>query len=265
MKIQIASSITLNYVERGNPAGLPVIFLHGFPFSHKMWEPQMRALPNTYRAISYDIRGHGESQVADGQYSIEFFVDDLIGLMDYLVIEKAVLVGLSMGGYITLRAYERHPDRVTALVLADTKSGADGNEAKVGRSTAMTTVKSEGVPAFAEAFAKKIFASETFSKNPQAVTLIKDIIRGNTILGMCGTLLALAARTDTTGMLASVNVPTLIMVGEHDALTPPADAEAMHAQIKGSTLVRIPGAAHMANLENEPAFNEALLAFLKKL
>lgn len=265
MKIQLANSITLNYVERGNPGGLPVVFIHGFPFSHKMWEPQMRALPNTYRAISYDIRGHGESQVADGQYTIEYYVDDLIGLLDHLVVDKAVLVGLSMGGYIALRAIERYPDRVRALVLADTKSGADGNEAKVGRTAAMTAVKSEGVPAFAEAFAKKVFASETFTGNPHAVTLIKDIIRGNTILGICGSLLALAARTDTTAGLPSIHVPTLIMVGEEDALTPPSESEAMHSRISGSQLVRIPGAAHMSNLENEAAFNEALLAFLTKL
>ncbi len=265
MKVQLSNSIMLNYVERGNPAGTPVIFLHGFPFSHKMWEPQMKALPNNVRAISYDIRGHGESQVADGQYTIEFFVDDLIALLDHLVIDKAVVCGLSMGGYIALRAYERHPDRIQALVLADTKSSADGNEAKVGRAAAMIAVKRDGVPAFAESFVKKVFATETFSKNAHAVTFIKDLIRGNTILGISGTLLAMAARTDTTHVLPSIDVPTLILVGEEDALTPPADSEAMHAKIKGSELVRIPGAAHMSNLENESAFNEALLAFLKKL
>jgi 3-oxoadipate enol-lactonase len=265
MKIQLENSISVNYVERGNPAGLPVIFLHGFPFSHRMWDPQMRSLPNTFRAISYDIRGHGDSQVADGQYSLEFFVDDLIAIMDHLVIEKAVLCGLSMGGYIALRAVERHPERVKGLILADTKSGADTNEAKVKRSSAMATVKREGVPAFAESFAKAIFASETFSKNPQAVAFIKEIIRGNTILGICGALLALAGRTDTTESLAAISVPTLILVGEEDALTPPSESEALHSRIQGSELVSIPGAAHMSNIENEAAFNEALLSYLKKL
>ena len=265
MKVLLQNNINLNYVERGNPAGLPVVFLHGFPFNHKMWEPQMRALPNTIRAISFDIRGHGESQVADGQYTLEFFVDDLIALMDHLVIDKAVLCGLSMGGYIALRAIERHPERIKALVLSDTKSGADGNEAKVGRSAAMSAVKNEGVPAFAESFVKKIFASETFTNNSHGVTTIKDIIRSNTILGISGTLLALASRTDTTASLSSIDVPTLILVGEEDTLTPPSESEAMHALIKGSELVRIQGAAHMANIENETAFNEALLAFLKKL
>jgi 3-oxoadipate enol-lactonase len=265
MKIQLANGITANYLERGNPNGLPIIFLHGFPFSHKMWDPQMRALPSSYRAICYDIRGHGESQVADGQYTIEFFVDDLIALLDYLVIDKAVLCGLSMGGYIALRAVERHPERVRALILADTKSTADSNEARVKRSASMTSVKSEGIPAFAESFSKAIFAQETFSKNSHAVTFIKDLIRANTILGISGTLLAMAARTDTTESLSRINVPTLILVGEEDAITPPSEAEAMHSMISGSKLVRIPGAAHMSNIENEAAFNLALLEFLKSL
>lgn len=265
MKIMLSNGISMNYVERGSAAGLPVVFIHGFPFSHRMWDPQMKALPNNVRAISYDVRGHGDSQVADGQYTIEFFVDDLIALLDHLVVDKAVICGLSMGGYIALRATERHPDRVRALVLADTKSGPDNNEARIRRSVSMHAVKSEGVPAFAENFSKAIFAPDTFKDQPQTVAFVKDLIRTNTILGICGTLLALAARTDTTPSLKNIAVPTLVLVGELDALTPPTDAEALHAGIAGSKLVRIPHAAHMSNLENEAAFNTALTGFLRAL
>ena len=118
MKIRLNGSL-INYFERGLPNGLPVVFIHGFPFSHEMWDPQMRTLSNRVRAISFDIRGHGTSDVGDGQFTIELFVDDLIALMDHLVIDRAVLCGLSMGGYIALRAIERHPDRVRALVLCE--------------------------------------------------------------------------------------------------------------------------------------------------
>jgi len=148
MKVNL-NGITLNYTERGLPQGLPVVFIHGFPFSHLMWEPQMKALPNNIRAITYDIRGHGESDVADGIYTIELFVDDLIALLDHLAIEKAALCGLSMGGYIALRAIERHPQRISSLILCDTRPEADTNEAKIKRTASIKTVRNEGVAAFA--------------------------------------------------------------------------------------------------------------------
>lgn len=264
MKVHLKNGILLNYAERGNPAGLPVVFIHGFPFNHRMWDPQMRALPAGYRAVCYDVRGHGESQIADGQYSIEFFVDDLIALLDHLVVETAVVVGLSMGGYIALRAVERHPERIRGLVLADTRCEADPNEGKVKRSAGVLAVKRDGVPAYAENFVKAVFAPASLAAQVPAVEFVKTMIRGNTPLGISGTLLALAARTDTSAALASINVPTLIMCGEHDGLTPPAASEKLHAGIRDSEYVLIPGAGHMANLENEEAFNTALVAFLKR-
>jgi len=263
MKIKL-NDVHINYVERGMPQGVPVVFIHGFPFNHSMWEPQMLALPNEYRAIAYDVRGHGESDVADALYSMEFFVDDLIALLDHLVLKQVVLCGLSMGGYIALRAIERHPDRVKGLVLCDTRSEADPNEGKVKRSASIKAVKTSGVKAFAEGFVKAVFAPQTFDKNPAAVESIKTAIVANSPLGICGTLLALASRTDTTAALANIKVPTLILVGEHDTLTPVAASQAMHEKIAGSELHIIPNAAHMSNIENPDVFNAALLKFLKK-
>ncbi len=265
MKVYLPSGVTINYVERGTPAGLPVVFIHGFPFSHRMWDAQMRALPHGIRAISYDLRGHGESQVADGQYTIEFLVDDLMALLDHLVIDKAVLCGLSMGGYVALRAIERFPERVRALILADTRSEADPNEAKIKRSASIMAVKREGVPAFAESFVKAVFAPQNLAGQPQAVEFVKSLIRGNTQLGIAGTLVALAARTDTTASLSKISVPTLILVGEHDTLTPPAASEAMHKAIPGSHLTVIAGAGHLSNIENESEFNQAIVGFLKQV
>jgi 3-oxoadipate enol-lactonase len=264
MKIKI-NGLSLNYQERGLPQGSSIVFIHGFPFSHAMWDPQMMALPQDLRAVSYDVRGHGESDVGDGQYTIEFFVDDLIGLLDELGIRQTILCGLSMGGYIALRAIERHPERVRALILCDTRSEADSSEAKIKRANQIKAVKQSGVKPFAEGFVKAVFAPETFKKNPAHVESIRKIIEATSPLSIAGTLLALAARTDTTPALAAIKVPTLIMVGEHDALTPPSASEALHKTIKGSELHVIPNAAHMSNLENPSAFNQHLLAFLKRL
>jgi 3-oxoadipate enol-lactonase len=260
----ILNDIAVNYNERGMPQGLPVVFIHGFPFSHEMWEPQMNVMPNNIHAISYDVRGHGMSDVGDGQFTIELFVDDLIALLDHLFIEKAILCGLSMGGYIALRTCERHPDRVRGLILCDTKSEPDTDSAKIKRSVTIKAVKTTGVPAFAEDFVKTIFWEKTFERNPNVIAFIKQIICSNSPRGIGGTLLALASRTDTTPVLSSLRIPTCIIVGEHDKLTPPSEALKMHTLISGSELHVLPHAAHMSNLESIQEFNELLIAFLNK-
>jgi pimeloyl-ACP methyl ester carboxylesterase len=260
----IINDIAVNYIEHGSSQGLPVVFIHGFPFSHKMWEPQMRELPNNIHAIAYDVRGHGSGDVGDGQFTLELFVDDLIVLLDHLGIEKAILCGLSMGGYIALRAIERHPNRIKGLVLCDTKSESDTNDEKIKRTSSIKTVKSAGVSAFAEDFVKAVFWEKTFENNTEAIEFTKKLVRENSTLGICGTLLALAARTDTTQSFSSINVPTCIIVGEHDKLTPPPVAQAMHKAIAGSELHILSNAGHMSNLENTKDFNENLVAFLKK-
>lgn len=264
MKISI-NQLSMSYLERGLPQGVPIVLIHGFPFNHTMWDPQMKALPNHYRAITYDIRGHGESAVGDGQYSLEFFVDDLLGLLDHLVIEKAILCGLSMGGYIALRAYERFPERIRALVLCDTRSEADSNEARVKRSATARSVKTSGVGPFADDFAKLVFAPQSFQTHPDAVEAIKNAIRANSPIGISGAALALGLRTDTTAVLPKINVPTLVLVGEHDMLTPPAASEALQRQIPNAELHVIPEAGHMSNLENPAEFNRHLVEFLNRL
>ncbi len=255
---------SLNYVVQGTDNGLPVVFIHGFPFNHHMWEPQLKALPHRYRTVAYDVRGHGDSDVGTGQYTVELFVDDLLGLLDHLVIDRAVVCGLSMGGYIALRAVEHYPGRFRGLVLCDTRSEADTDEAKIKRAGTIAAVRSRGVPAFAEEFVKLVLAPRTLTANAPVVQKVKDMITANDPLGICGTLLALAARTDTTPALPSMNLPALVLVGEHDILTPPTDAQAMDQALPQANLHVIPNAGHMSNLENPAAFNERLLAFLER-
>lgn len=253
------------YVDEGNRNAMPVIFVHGFPFSHEMWSEQLALVSRDYRAIAYDVRGHGKSYVGEAQFTIEHHVDDLIELMDLWNVENAVIVGLSMGGYISLRALERNPERFRAAVLCDTRSEADTNEGKLKRFESMKAVRAHGSEVFAEAFVKNVFAPETFTTKPHTVQQIKKIIAATPPLSIAGTLLALAARTDTTPSLGKIAVPTLILVGEKDVTTPPAASQAMHEKIRGSEMHVIPGAAHMSNLENPEEFNRHLLAFLNRV
>ena len=264
MHVQVQTAL-LHGIEKGDPAAPPIVFIHGFPFSHKMWASQVDAVSASFRAIAYDVRGLGESSMGDGQYTIEGHVDDLIALLDHLEIPQCVVVGMSMGGYITLRALERHPQRFRAAVLCNTRSESDTDEGKITRARTMAAVKSRGSLWFAEDFTKKVFAPDSFTKVPEAVEMIRATIAHTPPLAIAGMLLALAARTDTTPSLSAIAVPALILVGEHDITTPPEASRSMHERIRGSELHIIPHAAHMSPLENPKEVNARLGAFLAAL
>ena len=259
------NGINIHYLDAGDSDALPVVLIHGFPFSHEMWEPQIKILQNKFRVIAYDIRGHGKSDVGDGQYTLEHLVDDLIGLLDYLKIKRAVPCGLSMGGYIALRTIERNPERVLGLVLADTQSKADTNEAKLKRADSIKSVKTNGVKAFAEVSVKSVFAPHSLTANLKAVEKIRRIVYANSAAGISGALLAMAGRTDTTDALARIKVPTLILVGQHDGPLYQLASQEMRERIPDSELHIISNAGHMSNLENSEEFNTHLLNFLGKV
>ncbi len=261
----VINGLGMEYAVEGPRTGLPVVFIHGFPFHQEMWRPQTEALKQTCYVITYDVRGHGKSDVGDGQYSVEYFVDDLIGLLDHLRISAAVLVGLSMGGYIALRAAERHPDRVRGLVLADTRSEADGNEGKIKRAQQALLVRSSGMKKFAEPFLQGVFCARTFEADPATVEIVRAMILQTSPVAVAGTLLALAARTDSTPALFTLKVPTLILVGQHDVLTPPSASQAMKEKIPHAEIHVLSKSGHLSNMENPAMFNEFLVAFLRKV
>ncbi|MDP1677135.1 MAG: alpha/beta fold hydrolase [Bacteroidota bacterium] len=266
MKATINNCLT-RYIDVGSPNAIPIIFIHGFPFSHKMWNfpgGQIDVLSSTNRVIAYDIRGHGESEVGTGHYSIELFVDDLFALMDHLHIPKAIICGLSMGGYIALRAVERNPERILGLVLCDTRSEADGNEAKIRRANGIKFIQTNGMKFYAQDYVKIVFAPSSFESHPESIKLIQSVVERTASTSIFGTLLALAARTDTTSSLPNITCPTLILVGEKDNLTPINASQAMNKVIPGSTIVIIPNAGHISNMENPSEFNKYLVEFVSQ-
>jgi 3-oxoadipate enol-lactonase len=265
MNLKPDNGATIYYTENGDKHGLPLVLIHGFPFNLNMWDGLAAQLPPHIRSIRYDVRGHGRSEPGDGQYTIEFFVDDLISLLDKLELKQVVVCGLSMGGYVALRAIERDPERFSAIILCDTRSEADTDEGKIKRAEAIKKVKANGVVAYSEEFVKNVFTENTLKNEHGIVEELKKIIQTNTETGICGTLLALAARTDTSATLEKIKVPALIMVGEEDKLTPPSASEAMHKKIKGSKLVTIPHAAHISNFENPELFNTTFINFLEEI
>ncbi len=242
----------------------PVIaFVHAFPFNQKMWAPQVEFLKGRCSILTYDVRGLGQSEVGDAQFMFENLVDDFIELLRNLKIEKVIACGLSMGGYIILRSYEKQPSLFHALILCDTRSEADGNEAKIRRAQMLHILKFHGKEKFIEEFLKSALSPKTLENKKDVVSFAEKIIHENDEKGIAGNLIALSTRTDTTHILEKIDIPTLIVVGEDDALTPPSIAHSLNSKIKDSKLEIIPFAGHLSNIENSEKFNEAISKFLK--
>jgi pimeloyl-ACP methyl ester carboxylesterase len=227
-----------------------------------MWDLQVDAFKDNYRVITYDIRGHGNSEPGNEDFSIDLFVSDLIGLMDSLKIDKAIVCGLSMGGYIALNAAGKYSKRFDALVLADTQCIADTPETKEKRMMAIESIRKNGVEKYAEESIKNLFASETFSTRISTVADVRKMIEKTTEQSLCNTLLALSVRNETCSILPEIEIPVLIMVGKEDKLTPPAAATFMHKKIKGSLLKILDHAGHLSNMQNPVEFNLQLKEFL---
>lgn len=256
----------LSVLLEGNQKNSAIIFLHGFPYDHTMWQAQIAALSDTYYCVAYDIRGLGDSSVGDGQFTMESFVDDLDMIIRELKIEKPPIVcGFSMGGYIVLRALERMESNFSAVILCDTASNADDNHAKLERSDVIRRINAQGLPTFSKNFIKKCYTDAYKKEHKEAFD--KRVAKSMTFnsIGVKGCLLAMLTRNDTTEYLSSIKLPTLVLCGEHDAITPPSRMKVMAEQINGAEFVLIKNAAHMSVVENPTDSNEAIKAFLAKL
>lgn len=241
-----------------------VVFIHGFPFNKDIWKQQMTALPDQIQGIAYDVRGHGKTSSGHGYFSVDQFAKDLLDLIKFLKLKKVILCGISMGGYIALRATEISPETIYGLILCDTNSLADSNEGKLNRFAQIETIMSKDLQAFTDAFIKKIFSPDTFQNKPKAVDFIRQVILQNKEKNVCATLLALASRTDTTTSLDSIKVPTLIIRGEKDQVISNEHVEILHQHIKKSTLSLVPGSGHLPNLENPEQFNSLMNEYLTR-
>jgi 3-oxoadipate enol-lactonase len=264
MRIAI-NEIKVSYSDKGKKGAPAVIFIHGFPFNGSMWNMQTEALEDNYRIIAYDIRGHGDSEAGNEDFSIELFVKDLLALMDALKLKKTVVCGLSMGGYIALNAIENYPDRFDALILSDTNCIADTSEVKEKRMKAIENISKNGVDKYADESIKNFFAAESFTTRKKEIAAIREMIVKTSKQKLTNTLHALSVRKETCSKLPAIKIPVLIMVGEEDKITPPAAAQLMHENIKGSVLQIIENAGHLSNMENPGEFNAQLTKFIESV
>ncbi len=248
----------------GNKKNPTILFLHGFPFDHRMWNSQIEFLKNKFYCLSYDILEKWEASKKAEPIPFEFLVDDLFYILEKEKLDKLVVCGLSLGGYIILRALERKPEVFSKIILCDTKTEADSNEAKLKRVAGIRNINENGVQKFLKEFATNTLCELTIKANPKLYKNALKIAKDRKETSTKSILLAIQGRTDTTSVLNKISVPALVICGEYDTLTPPESMEKLCAEIPSGEFVKVPEAGHMAPFENPKFVNEKILEFLNK-
>lgn len=264
MGVARLNGVEIEWREAGS--GEPIVFVHGFPFHSVMWAEQLSALPPGWRGIAPDLRGFGASEPGDvAVYTMELFAQDLLALLDHLSIQRAVLCGLSMGGYVLFEFWRLFPQRVRALVLSDTRPGPDSADAKKARESLARRVEKEGNAPVVDGMLPKVLNNTSRYSRPQVVQVIRSMMQETAAATMARALRGMAARPDSEPVLRTINVPCLIVVGSDDAITGKGQAEFMARGIRGSSLEIIDDAGHVPPLEKPADFNKVLNGFLTRL
>jgi 3-oxoadipate enol-lactonase len=248
--------------------GPPMLLVHGFPLDHGMWGAQIRALSSRVRVIAPDLRGFGQSSgvASDAVITMQQFADDLAALLDAMhVAEPVVYCGLSMGGYIAWPFARKYAARLRGLVLCDTRAAADAQAAAAARLENARRVLAEGPGVLAGAMLPKLFSAKTRDAHPELVEALRATILAAQPAGVAAALRGMAQRPDATGWLSAIDCPTLAIVGEEDVRTTPDEMRSMAANLPHARMQTIPGAGHMAPLEQPDAVNAAIAAFLDAL
>ena len=263
-------SRTIAYLDSapGNNDLRALVLLHAFPIGANLWEPQMRSIPQGWRLITPDLRGFGGStDVTDSLSALSMadYAADTVDLLEQLGVKRAVIGGCSMGGYAALALFESRPDLFEGLVLANTRAGADSPEARANRRHMLAVVDREGPSGVAREMMPKLIGATTKEANPSIEANVRRLIKQQSPVAVRGAIHRMMHRTDSTPLLAQVSVPSLVITGAEDEMIPVVESRRMAAAITGATLVIIPGAGHLANMEQPDAFNNALSTFLTTL
>jgi len=253
------------FMDVGSADQVAVLFLHAFPYQRAMWAPQVDALAGQARVLALDVRGHTPGSAAPTAYMLEHLVDDTLALLDARGVERCVLCGLSMGGYVALRLTQRAPQRVRALLLSNTQAASDSNQAKEARAEGLRTLWSRGLTAFAEAQLARQLAPTTAARSPALVERLRAQILALTPEAVTASMVAIATRPDLSAFVREIAVPTAVAVGAHDAITPPAVATELARAIPGASLHVLEGAGHLSNVEAAPEFNAVLGDLIAKV
>jgi 3-oxoadipate enol-lactonase len=258
----IVDGATIAFEDRGH--GLPLVLLHAFPLDSRMWLPQCGALIPQCRCIMPDVRGFGGSDAA-GPHTVDQYADDVVAVLDALRIDRAVIAGLSLGGYVAFALWRRHRDRVRALILADTRAEADTDDVRARRRELAALARDKGQGAVAARQLPGLVGRTTRDHNPALYDAIHAMMLGASVDGIVGALEAMATRPDSTDLLPAIDVPTMVVCGEEDAITPLKGMRAMADRIGPSRFESIAGAGHLSSMERPAAFNHVVSEFIGSL
>ncbi len=262
--VEQVNNISLSYNYAGEGL-IPVLFLHGFPFDKTMWSEQIEHLKDSFCVIALDIRGFGKSKDEKSHLSMDLFADDVVGFMDKRKIKKAIVCGLSMGGFVALNIAARFPERLAGLILSDTQCIADTAEVKTKRMQTIDAINLNGSETFKDKFVESVFHTDSLENKKEIVRSLREVVGKNSDKALTSGLIALAERSETCSYLVAITVPTLIICGREDTVTPLEQSQFMHENIKGSVLKIIEKAGHVSNLEHPREFNLHVRAFLQSL
>lgn len=258
----LPDGLELSYDEAGS--GVPLLFIHGWPHNRTLWAGQVSGLPTQARCLAPDLRGFGGSSVRE-PYSVEQYADDLAALLDSLGIERAVVCGLSMGGYVALALLRRQRARVRALILTSTRATADTPEAREKRERLIAFVEEHGVAALADRQLRAMMGRTTFETRSEVRESLRRLMAAAPPRGVIGGLRAMAARPDATDLLPSIDIPALVIGGAEDSFTPPEELRALAEAIPACRVELIEGAGHVCAYERPAAFNHLVGEFLSAL
>lgn len=259
--IGVFNGLPIGYEDVGT--GQAVVLLHGYPHDRTLWASQLGALAVPCRTLACDLRGFGES--GGRATSVDDYAADVAAWLTGLGIERAVVAGVSMGGYVAFALWRKHPSLVRALILSDTRAKPDDSAAKAKRDEQIDLAQTRGTNVLADQLMAGMVGKTTRNQRPEVAERVHAMIARAPVAGVVGALTALRDRPDSTPTLATIDVPTLIVVGDEDVITPPSEAQAMHAAIPKSQLEIIQGAGHLANLERPANFNHVVSEFLATL
>lgn len=255
----LSGGLEVAYDEAGS--GVPLLFIHGWPHNRTLWAGQMSGLPTQARCIAPDLRGFGGTTARE-PYSIDQYADDLTLLMDARGVERAVVCGLSMGGYVALAMLRRHRHRLRGLILTSTRATADMPEAREKRGRLIEFVEAHGVSALASRQLRAMVGATTFEHRPAVREALRELMAAAPQAGVIGGLRAMAQRPDATDLLPTIDFPTLVVGGAEDSFTPPEELRAMAAMIPRSRLELLAGGGHVCAYERPGAFNHVVAEFL---
>jgi pimeloyl-ACP methyl ester carboxylesterase len=261
MKTLRIRDLDMAFIDEGS--GLPLLLVHGFPLDHSMWKYQLDEFAQHCRVIAPDLRGFGRTTATAGTTTMEQMADDLNDLLDALGIHEQILFcGLSMGGYIGWQFARKYENRLKALIACDTRVIADSAEQAASRRELADRVLREGPSPVAETMLPKLFSGQTQERRPDLVQATRQVILGSKPEGIAAALRGLAERPDMTEFVTKLEVSTLVIVGEHDAISSREEMEGIAESMPNAAWVVVPHAGHMSPLENPEVFNEALREFI---